>query len=189
VKILPVSVGRGPGDSARRRDAVELTSAVRDVMGAEARVMLDFHGRTSKAAAIRLAAELAQLDPWFIEEPCQPEDVDGLAEVASRITAPVATGERLASKWEAQELLARGACAILQPDLCHVGGFTEMRKIAALAEVAGVALAPHNPLGPIATAANIHFAAATLPQAARRHPPELDAIVTALDVDGSLLDW
>jgi len=189
VKILPIGVGRGPADAPRRRQAVALTSAVRDAMGDESIVMLDFHGRTSAAAAIRLIDDLAPLDPWFVEEPCQPEDVGSMREVASRVTIPIATGERLVGRWAFRELLQQRACAVIQPDLCHAGGFTEVRKIASLAETFGVDVAPHNPLGPIATAANLHLAAATsnfvIQEVMRADVPWRDEVVDRpLVIDG-----
>jgi galactonate dehydratase len=99
--------------------------------------------------------------PWFFEEPCQPEVVDAMVEVARALPIPIATGERLVTRWQFRELLEKRACAVIQPDVCHCGGLSEMKKIAAMAETYQISVAPHNPLGPVATIANIHFALST----------------------------
>ena len=116
---------------------------------------VDFHGRVGPAMAIRLAAALADCHLLFIEEPVLPENVDALVAVARSTTIPIATGERLFTRWGFREVLEKGAAAVLQPDLCHAGGIGEVRKIAAMAEVYYAAIAPHNPLGPISLAAGL----------------------------------
>jgi hypothetical protein len=90
--------------------------------------MVDFHGRTSPAAAIQYARVLAPYRPWFIEEPCQPENIDAMLEVTRAVGIPVATGERLYSRYEVRELLEKRVCAVLQTDGCHAGGITELRR-------------------------------------------------------------
>ena len=103
--------------------------------------------------AVTLAKALEPLHPMFIEEPCLPENVDAMATVARSTAIPVATGERLFTKWGFREVLEKQAAAILQPDLSHAGGIFEVRKIAAMAEAHYAAIAPHCPLGPVALAA------------------------------------
>lgn len=111
--------------------------------------------------AKRLIAALEPYYPLFIEEPCLPENVDALADVAASTTVPIATGERKFTKYEFREIITKNAAAILQPDLCHAGGISETRKIAAMAEASYLSIAPHNPLGPISLAACLQVAAGT----------------------------
>src|SRR5260221_13780941 len=120
--------------------------------------MVDFHGRPASAAAgLAFIEAVAPHRPMFVEEPIGPKDLCAMAEIARRSPVPIAAGERLTGKEAFQALFAQRAIAIAQPDLCHVGGFTETRKVAALAEAAGVGLAPHNPPGPIAGGAALHL--------------------------------
>jgi len=132
---------------------VARVTAVREAVGTAFDIALDFHGRTSPAMAKRLAEKLGHLDPMFIEEPCLPENVDAIVDVARSTTIPIATGERVFTKWGFRELLDRRAVAIIQPDLSHAGGISEVRRIAAMAEAQYISVAPHNPLGPISLAA------------------------------------
>ncbi|MEU1300670.1 galactonate dehydratase [Streptomyces shenzhenensis] len=157
LKILAVPMGPAlPGAAAVRR-AAEVMGAVRDAVGPDVAIMVDLHGRTTAAGALMYGRALAEFDPWFFEEPCQPGNPEVLAEVARALPFPVATGERLISLQDFRDHLAAHACAVLQPDVCHVGGPTALRKIAAMAETWNVPLAPHNPLGPIATVVNQHL--------------------------------
>ena len=135
---------------------------LRAAVGNDVEIMVDFHGRpASAAAALDYIGALAPHRPMFVEEPIQPGHTTSLAELARRSTVPIASGERLTDLQEFNELFSQRAVAIAQPDLCHVGGFTEARKIAAMAQAAGIGLAPHNPLGPVAGVAALHFAVAT----------------------------
>ncbi len=129
----------------------------REALGPEIDIGIDFHGRVSPAMAVRLASALEPLYPFFIEEPVLPENVDALATVARSTSIPIATGERLFTKWAFREVLEKQAAAILQPDLAHAGGILEVRKIAAMAECWYAAVAPHCPLGPIALAASLQL--------------------------------
>jgi galactonate dehydratase len=122
---------------------------------------VDFHGRVSPTMAIRLCKELEDCGLLFVEEPVLPENVDALVTVARSTTIPIATGERLFTRWGFREVLEKQAAAVLQPDLCHAGGISEVRKIAAMAEAYYVAVAPHNPLGPISLAACLQVDACT----------------------------
>jgi galactonate dehydratase len=138
---------------ARVEDVVRNFAGIRATVGSDVDVGIDFHGRVSPAMAIRLARALEPYQPMFIEEPVLPENVDALVTVARSTSIPVATGERLFTKWGFREVLEKQAAAILQPDLSHAGGILECRKIAAMAECYYAAVAPHCPLGPIALAA------------------------------------
>jgi galactonate dehydratase len=161
VKILAVGRTRPLDGISALRTADELMAAAREGAGDEMDIMVDLHGRTSAAMAIQYAEVLKPYRPWFLEEPCQPEDVEGIARVARSTTIPIASGERLCHRREFLPLLQAGAIAIAQPDVCHAGGLTEVRRIAALCDTFGVSMAPHNPLGPVATMVNIHLGFAT----------------------------
>jgi galactonate dehydratase len=140
--------------------AVACVAAVRETVGSDVDLAIEVHGRLAPAWSIEMARRLAPFRPFFYEEPVPPEDLDGLARVAAAIAIPVATGERLCTKFAFQELLRRRAVDIVQPDLSHAGGLTEVKKIAALAEAAYVLVAPHNSSGPIGTAAAVQLDAA-----------------------------
>lgn len=135
-------------------------AAAREGAG-DADVALDFHGRITPPMAIALADVLRPLRPFFIEEPVQCENVDALLNVKRATPIPIATGERLYGRFGFREVIEKEAAAILQPDLAHAGGITEVRKIAAMADTHYMAIAPHCPLGPVALAACIQFALAT----------------------------
>lgn len=110
---------------------------------------------------MQLANALAPWDPYFFEEPLRPEHAPAWARLRPQLQVPLATGESLYTRYEFLDLLAAQAVDIIQPDVCVCGGLLEMRKIAALAEAHYVTVAPHNPMSPVATAVNVHFAAAT----------------------------
>ncbi|WP_328633153.1 galactonate dehydratase [Streptomyces sp. NBC_00356] len=140
-------------ETSREIDAVvERVASVRDVLGPDGGVAVDFHGRTSPALAKQLARALEPLRPMFIEEPLLPELTSQYGEFTASTSIPVASGERLYSRWDFDPVL-RSGIALAQPDLSHAGGISETRRIAAQAEMHGVGLAPHCPLGPIALAA------------------------------------
>ncbi len=157
LKILAVPRSRPLEGAAALREAVGLMAAVRSTVGDGVDIMVDLHGRTSAAMGIQYGLALAPLRPWFLEEPCRPDDTDGLAAVARSVPIPVAAGERLVTLREFRSLFEARAVAVAQPDVCHAGGITGVRRIAALAEAHGVVLAPHNPLGPLATMVNVHL--------------------------------
>ena len=133
-------------------DVLARVSEVREAMGRAFGIAVDFHGRVHKSMAKVLAKELEPLHPLFIEEPVLPENNEALREIARHTTIPIATGERLYSRWDFKHLLHDGYVDIIQPDLSHAGGISEVKKIAAMAEAYDVAIAPHCPLGPIALA-------------------------------------
>jgi galactonate dehydratase len=139
-----------------------LMERVREAVGDEIDVMLDFHGRCgSISAAVAYIDALAPYRPLFVEEPIQPGDHAALRMIADRVRCPLATGERLFTPREFFELAALKAVNVVQPDLCHCGGLFLGKKIAAIAEVGHMGVAPHNPLGPICGAAALHFDVAT----------------------------
>ncbi|TGO63777.1 hypothetical protein BOTNAR_0096g00130 [Botryotinia narcissicola] len=123
-------------------------------------VGVDFHGRVHKPMAKQLAKALEPHRPMFLEEPLLSEHIGGIKDLSQLTSTPIALGERLHSRWDIRPFLEAGAIDILQPDISHCGGISEMKRIAAMAETYDVALAPHCPLGPIALAANIQIAAA-----------------------------
>ena len=133
--------------------AVDRLGAVREAVGDEVDIGVDFHGRVAKSQAKKLAAALEVHDPFFVEEPVPPGHEDALPAVANHTSTPIATGERLYSRWDFTEVFEDGAVDVIQPDLSHAGGISEVKRIAAMAEAYDVALAPHCPLGPIALAA------------------------------------
>lgn len=141
-------------DSYEKIDAVlERVAAIRETCGKNFGIAIDFHGRVHKPMARILAKKLEEFDPMFIEEPVLCEQMEYFPEIAAACNIPIATGERLYSRYDFKRLLRTGGIDIIQPDLSHAGGITEVRKIAAMAEAYDVALAPHCPLGPIALAA------------------------------------
>tara|TARA_E500000331_G_scaffold306895_2_gene311476 strand:+ start:445 stop:1602 length:1158 start_codon:yes stop_codon:yes gene_type:complete len=141
-------------DSRRKvDDAVTTLSKLRDAVGNQLDIAVDFHGRVHRPMAKVLIDALAPFHPLFIEEPVLPEHLEFMADLRRSTSIPIATGERLFSRYDFKRLLTLGAADIVQPDLSHAGGITESRKIASMAEAWDVALAPHCPLGPIALAA------------------------------------
>lgn len=141
-------------DSYKKIDeAIKRIAAVRESVGPDIGVGVDFHGRVHKPMAKILAKELEPFHPMFIEEPVLPENNEALREIAHHVSIPIATGERMFSRWDFKKLLIDGYADIIQPDLSHAGGITECKKIISMAEAFDVAAAPHCPLGPIALAA------------------------------------
>ncbi|MFZ4452857.1 galactonate dehydratase [Salibacterium aidingense] len=144
-------------DSYEKIDAVaERVAAVREAVGKGVGIGVDFHGRVHKPMAKVLAKELEPHRPMFLEEPVVPENNEALRDIANHTHIPIATGERMFSRWDFKPLLEDGYADIIQPDLSHSGGITETKKIASMAEAYDVAVAPHCPLGPIALAACLH---------------------------------
>lgn len=141
-------------DSYAKIDSVlERVAAIREACGRDFGIAIDFHGRVHKPMAKVLAKKLEEFDPMFLEEPVLCENMEYFPEIAACCNVPIATGERLFSKWDFKRLFTVGGVDIIQPDLSHAGGITEVKKIAAMAEAHDIALAPHCPLGPIALAA------------------------------------
>ncbi|TKK72057.1 galactonate dehydratase [Ilyomonas limi] len=141
-------------DSYEKVDAVlQRVAMVREAGGSALGIGVDFHGRVHKPMAKVLAKELEPFHPMFIEEPVLPENNEALRDIAQHTSIPIATGERMFSRWQFKNLLKDGYADIIQPDLSHAGGITECKKIISMAEAFDVAAAPHCPLGPIALAA------------------------------------
>lgn len=140
-------------DPATVEAAADRLREVRKAVGNEVGIGVDFHGRVSKPMAKQLVKKLAQYEPMFVEEPVLPEHSEALPEIAQHAPTPIATGERLFSRWDYKRLFEQGVVDVIQPDLSHAGGITEVRKIASMAEAYDVAMAPHCPLGPLALAA------------------------------------
>jgi galactonate dehydratase len=145
---------------AQIQAVVERLATVREAVGSGVDVAVDFHGRMSTATSRRVLAMVEPYLPFFVEEPVLPEMPGGLRELAATTSVPIATGERLYSRWDFRDIWSSGV-AVVQPDLSHAGGISEVRRIAAMAEAYDVALAPHCPLGPIALAACLQVAFAT----------------------------
>lgn len=134
---------------------------IRRISPADWEFAFDAHAKIFEPyQAIQLGNALAPHDPFFFEEPIRPEHIPAWGRLRSELKVPLATGESLYSRFEFLSLLSVGGADIIQPDICVVGGLLEMRKIAALAEAHYVNVAPHNPMGPLATAVNLHFSAA-----------------------------
>ncbi|MFR8172914.1 MAG: galactonate dehydratase [Marvinbryantia sp.] len=140
-------------DSYEKIDAVcERVAAIRETCGKYFGIAIDFHGRVHKPMAKILAKKLEEFQPMFLEEPVLCEHMECFKEIAACCNIPIATGERLYTRYDFKRLLTAGGVDIIQPDLSHAGGITEVKKIGAMAEAYDVALAPHCPLGPIALA-------------------------------------
>ncbi len=140
-------------------EAADNFAELREAVGDNADIGIDFHGAISPQNASLLIKALEPYQPYFIEEPVQCQNVDIMADLAKKTHIPIATGERIFTKWGFREILEKGAASILQPDMCHAGGIFEGRIIAGMAEAYYAAIAPHNPLGPISLAAGLQLAA------------------------------
>ena len=139
------------------RAAEQAVAAMRDAVGESIDIMVDCHARPSPAMGLQFAKALEPYGLYFLEEPCWPESVDGLAAIAAAVSTPIATGERVTHLSAFRDLFAARACAVCQLDITHCGGLSEARRIAALAEAWRLSLAPHNPQGPVSTAASLEF--------------------------------
>ncbi len=139
------------------RTAEACVAAMRDAVGESIDIMVDCHARPSPAMGLKFGKALEPYGLYFFEEPCWPESIDGLAMINAALVTPVATGERMTHLAAFRDLFAKRGCEVCQLDITHVGGFTEARRIAALAEAHRIALAPHNPQGPVSTAASLEF--------------------------------
>lgn len=157
VKFGPLPTTRWIVTASVARAAGEQMEAVRQAVGDEVDILIDCHGRLGPAGAIQVGLAVAPFRPLFIEEPCLPENVDALAQVARSVPVPIATGERLFTRFGFREVLEKQAAAVLQPDLGACGGIFEARKIAAMAETYYVCVAPHDPYGPVMTAATLQL--------------------------------
>ncbi len=139
------------------RLAAAAVESMRDAVGDAIDIMVDCHARPSPAMGLQFGKALEPYGLYFFEEPCWPESVEGLAMINAAISTPVATGERVTELTAFRELFAKRACEICQLDITHCGGITAARRIAALADAHRIAIAPHNPQGPVSTAASLEF--------------------------------
>lgn len=155
-KAMPIPIGNLIESPSVLKKAAKCVAAMRDAVGDDIDIMLDLHARTSPAAAIQFGRLLSDYNLYWYEEPCWPEDIDALKEVKDALSMPIATGERLVGRWEFMELFEKRAVHIVQPDVSHCGGISEVRRIAAMAEAYLMPIACHNPQGPVSTASSIH---------------------------------
>jgi galactonate dehydratase len=139
------------------RTAEKCVAAMREAVGDEYDIMVDCHARPSPAMGLQFAKALEPYGLYFFEEPCWPECVDGLAMINKAVSTPIATGERVTNLQAFNDLFQARACEVCQVDITHCGGLSEARRIAALAEAHRISLAPHNPQGPVSTAASLEF--------------------------------
>src|ERR1700744_3429519 len=154
---------------------VEKVKAIRDLIGPNFDLGIEMHGEHEPPAAMEIIHALDQFRPWFYEEPIQFQNLPLMAEMAKKTTVPFATGERMVTKWQFRDLLTAGAAQLLQPDITHTGGITEMRAIAALAEAFYADMLPHSKEGMIGFAASMHVAA-TIPNFLAHEVPSLQAV-------------
>ena len=148
-------------ENADFRRSIEIVEAVRGAVGNDVDLLIEGHGRFDIATGIKIANALKPFDPYFFEEPTPPDCLDALAQVHKNSPVPIAAGERLYSLTQMRDFLERGCADFVQPDISHCGGISAVKKMAALCEAHYVALAPHNPSGPVANAATLHIAAST----------------------------
>jgi 2-dehydro-3-deoxyphosphogalactonate aldolase len=136
----------------------KFVSEIRKAVGEKCDILFGTHGQMTPSSAIRLAKKIEKYDPMWFEEPIPPDNIDAMASVASKTSIPIATGERLSTKYEFAKIIEKKAASILQFNLGRVGGILEAKKISAIAEVSGIQIAPHLYCGPIVAAANIQIA-------------------------------
>ncbi|MCI0394154.1 MAG: mandelate racemase/muconate lactonizing enzyme family protein [Chloroflexi bacterium] len=164
LKIDPFGTGFYELDRAEKNRAVALIEAIRDAVGPDVDILIEMHGRFNPVTAVEMARELAPFKPGWLEEPVPPENLAALkkaAEAVAPLGIPVATGERLHTRYDYRELFELQAADIIQPDITHFGGISSVKKLAAWAEAYYVLVAPHNVGGPVSTAAALHLAACT----------------------------
>jgi galactonate dehydratase len=137
--------------------AVASVKAVRETVGPKVDLLIECHGRFNVHSAIQMAQRLEPYDPFFYEEPIPPDNIDAMAAVQAAIRLPVATGERLYTRWDFRPLFEKQAARILQPDVAHVGGILELRKIAAMAETYYIPVQPHSSYGPVSLLASLQI--------------------------------
>ena len=158
-KLDPFGGGFYELERGEKLRSIALVEAVRAAVGPDFDILIEMHGRFNPATAIEIARELEPFRPGWLEEPVPPENLRALKKVADAVHSPVATGERIHTRYEYRELFELQACDIIQMDPTHFGGLTEARKLAAWADCYYVLVAPHNVCGPVGTAAVLHLAA------------------------------
>lgn len=142
------------------KHATELMAAARDGAGEDVEIFIDCVENLSPRTIIFAAKSFEPFRPGFFEEPIPFENAKVMAQIARKVSIPIATGERLLSRWEYREIIESGGCSIIQPDIMHGAGITEVQQIASMADTYYISVAPHNPGGPICTLAAIHLSAA-----------------------------
>jgi galactonate dehydratase len=143
------------------RYAENCVKAMRDAVGDSIDIMVDCHARPSPRMGLIFAKALEPYGLYFFEEPCWPETIDDIALIQRAVKTPIATGERMVGVSAFRELFEKRAASVIQPDITHCGGLSEARRIAGMAEAYRVAMAPHNPQGPVSTAASLELGFAT----------------------------
>lgn len=150
----------GPGGKWRAHeppavidDFVKRAYLMREWVGPDIEIAFDFHGKFTPGLAVEICQELKGMRPLFVEEPVPQENVDALKLVSDQVTFPIATGERLLTRWEFREVFEKHAVSLIQPDVSHVGGITELKKVANMAEIYYMHIMPHCAIGPVALAA------------------------------------
>jgi galactonate dehydratase len=161
---------------------VEKVKAIRELVGPDFDLGIEMHGEHEPPAAMQIIHALEPFRPWFFEEPIQFQNLPLMAEMAKKTTVPFATGERMVTKWQFRDLLTAGAAQLLQPDITHTGGVTEMKAIAALAEAFYADMLPHSKEGMIGFAASMHVAA-SIPNFLAHEVPSLQAVSGGPKVD------
>jgi galactonate dehydratase len=190
-KSMKTSVSTSRGRLSRSSESpyyidgfVEKVKAIRDLVGPDFDLGIEMHGEHEPPAAMQIIHALDQFRPWFYEEPIQFQNLPLMAEMAKKTTVPFATGERMVTKWQFRDLLTAGAAQLLQPDITHVGGITEMRSVAALAEAFYADMLPHSKEGVVGFAASMHVAA-SIPNFLAHEVPSLQAVNGGPKVDRS----
>lgn len=143
------------------RIAIEKLAAVRKAVGDDVELLVEVHGRLAPSDAIRIGIAMEEYRPFVYEEPVPPQNLDALQRVSESVNIPIATGERLYTKWDYTDLLQRQIVKMIQPDIVQAGGILELKKIAAMAEAHYVGFQPHNPYGPLCSIASLHVDACT----------------------------
>jgi len=164
LKIDPFGAGSYEMTEDEKQESTEIIRAVRDAIGPGPELFVEMHGRFSSHTAIDMCHRLAEFRPGWFEEPVPPENTQALLEVRRAVAPlgiPIAAGERLFTRYLFLDLLRGRAADIIQPDVCHAGGISETRKIAAMAEAHYIPVAPHNACSPVGTMASLHVAACT----------------------------
>lgn len=159
LKFDPFGSGFYELERAEKVHVIALVEAVRAAVGSDVEILIEMHGRFNPATAIEMARELEPFKPSWVEEPVPPENLAALKKAAEKIAIPIATGERIHTRYDYRELFELQAADIIQPDITHFGGLLETKKLAAWAEAYYILVAPHNVGGPVSTAAALHFAA------------------------------
>ena len=159
-KSGPAGAWRGHEPPAVIDAFVECAFTMREWVGPDVELAFDFHGKMTPALAVEICHEIKGMRPMFVEEPVPQENVGALKEVSSKVPFPIATGERLLTRWEFREVFERQAAAYIQPDVSHVGGISELKKVANMAEVYYTHVMPHCAIGPVALGAALQVDAA-----------------------------